>query len=201
MPAEDIQTLDGAGKVHQRGHALLLLLGGSGAAHEQAGVLTLGRGDAGLHLTAERSGLAALGIILRSGFVIILFIGVSLIVILALGIGFIVVHTLICGHGIDDLSGLLNDFIGRQVADFLTGILAGLALLVGIVHGLLDNVGHILRRNTIQRGGSIATIIAGIVLLAHSFLDGTLDEVFQLIGAHLHRLDGGCGLLSVLQTH
>ena len=201
MPAEDIQTLDGAGEIHQRGNALLLLLGRSGAAHKQAGVLTLGRSGAGLHLTAERSGLAALGIILRSSFVIILFIGVSLIVILALGIGFIIVHTLICGHGIDDLSGLLNDFIGRQVADFLTGILAGLALLVGIVHGLLDNVGHILRRNTIQRGGSIATIIAGIVLLAHSFLDGALDEVFQLIGAHLHRLDGGCGLLSVLQTH
>ena len=201
MPAEDIQTLDGAGEVHQRGHTLLLLLGGSGAAHEQAGVLTLGRSGAGLHLTAECSGLAALGIILRSGFVVILFIRVSLIVILALRIGFIIVHTLICGHGIDDLSGFLNDFISRQVADFLTGILAGLALFVGIVHGLFDNIGHVLCGNAIQRGGSITAIIAGIVLLAHSFLDGALDEVFQLIGAHLHRLDGGCGLLSVLQTH
>ena len=201
MPAEDIQTLDGAGEIHQRGNALLLLLGRSGAAHKQAGVLTLGRSGAGLHLTAERSGLAALGIILRSGFVVILFIRVSLIVILALRIGFIIVHTLICGHGIDDLSGFLNDFISRQVADFLTGILAGLALFVGIVHGLFDNIGHVLCGNAIQRGGSITAIIAGIVLLAHSFLDGALDEVFQLIGAHLHRLDGGCGLLSVLQTH
>ena len=201
MPAKDIQTLDGAGEVHQRGHTLLLLLGGSSATHEQAGVLTLGRGSAGLHLTTECSGLAAFGIILRSGFVIILFIGVSLIVILALGIGFIIVHALICGHGIDDFSGLLNDFIGRQVADFLAGILAGLALLVGSVHSLFDNISHVLCGNTIQCGGSIATIIAGIVLLTHGLLDGALDEVFQLIGAHLHRLDGGCGLLSVFQTH
>lgn len=69
------------------------------------------------------------------------------------------------------------------------------------IKGKLTRIPDVLCGNAIQRGGSITAIIAGIVLLAHSFLDGALDEVFQLIGAHLHRLDGGCGLLSVLQTH
>ena len=45
-------------------------------------------------------------------------------------------------------------------------------------------------RNALMSGYGIATIIAGIVLLAHGFLDGTLDEVFQFIGAHLHRPRG-----------
>ena len=183
MLAEDVQALDGPGELDGGRHSLLLGLLAGSAAHVDTGVLALHGGAAGLgRLGLGLAGGKGEGLAL-DGLIVLLLLGVALV-----GLG--------CG-GLHDLAHGLQDVVGSHLADVLTSILAGLALLCHDVHGLL-NQGRDVAGVDLGSGllDALLTVGLGLGLLLKSFLDARLDLLGELVGLHLHGLAVGIGLHS-----